>query len=80
MEKFFKLKDNNTTVGTEVLAGITTFFTMAYILFVNPQILSEVGLPINGVYIATILAKNYRDHGYGVVCERALCTSTRYGT
>ena len=56
MEKFFKLKDNNTTVGTEVLAGITTFFTMAYILFVNPQILSEAGLPINGVYIATILA------------------------
>ncbi len=56
MEKFFKLKENNTTVGTEVLAGITTFFTMAYILFVNPDILSMAGLPFNGVYIATILA------------------------
>lgn len=56
MEKFFKLKENNTTVGTEVLAGVTTFFAMAYILFVNPQILSESGLPYNGVYIATILA------------------------
>ena len=56
MEKFFKLKKNNTTVGTEVLAGFTTFFTMAYILFVNPDILSKAGLPFNGVYIATILA------------------------
>lgn len=56
MEKFFKLKENNTTVGTEVLAGATTFFTMAYILFVNPSILSDAGLPFNGVYIATILA------------------------
>lgn len=56
MEKFFKLKENNTKVSTEVLAGITTFFTMAYILFVNPDILSQAGLPFNGVYIATILA------------------------
>ena len=56
MEKFFKLNDNNTTVSTEVLAGITTFFTMAYILFVNPATLADAGLPFNGVYIATILA------------------------
>lgn len=56
MEKFFRLKENNTTVSTEVLAGFTTFFTMAYILFVNPQILAVTGLPANGVYIATILA------------------------
>lgn len=56
MDKFFKLKENGTTVGTEVLAGVTTFFTMAYILFVNPDILSQAGLPFNGVYIATILA------------------------
>ncbi len=56
MEKFFKLKENNTTVGTEVLAGMTTFFTMAYILFVNPSTLADAGLPFNGVYIATILA------------------------
>ena len=56
MKKFFKLKENNTTVSTEVLAGITTFFTMAYILFVNPSTLADAGLPFNGVYIATILA------------------------
>lgn len=56
MEKFFKLKENGTTVSTEVMAGFTTFFTMAYILFVNPAMLAETGLPQNGVYIATILA------------------------
>ncbi|AMC94329.1 guanine permease [Erysipelothrix larvae] len=56
MEKFFRLKENGTNVSTEVLAGLTTFFTMAYILFVNPSILSDAGLPAGGVYIATILA------------------------
>lgn len=56
MERFFKLKENKTTVSTEILAGLTTFFTMAYILFVNPQILSEAGIPKNAVFVATILA------------------------
>lgn len=56
LEKFFKLKEHGTTVSTEVLAGFTTFFTMAYILFVNPSMLAETGLTQNGVYIATILS------------------------
>lgn len=56
MKKFFKLEENGTTVSTEVLAGFTTFFTMAYILFVNPKMLGETGLPENAVYIATIAA------------------------
>lgn len=56
IENFFKLKDNNTTFSTEVLAGVTTYFAMAYILIVNPQILGLSGLPENGVFIATILA------------------------
>lgn len=56
MEKFFKLKENKTTVGTEVLAGLTTFFTMAYILIVNPQILGLAGMPTGAVFIATIIA------------------------
>ena len=41
MEKFFHLKENGTTVSTEILAGLTTFFAMAYIIVVNPQILSD---------------------------------------
>lgn len=55
-EKLFKLKQNNTTVKTEIAAGITTFMTMAYILAVNPSILSEAGMNANAVLIATCLA------------------------
>ncbi|MHC1748831.1 MAG: NCS2 family permease [Cellulosilyticaceae bacterium] len=53
---FFKLKENNTTVKTEILAGITTFMTMAYILAVNPDILSAAGMNKHGVFVATIIA------------------------
>lgn len=56
IEKFFKLKENNTTVKTEVMAGITTFMTMAYILAVNPSILGVTGMDTNAVLIATALA------------------------
>ena len=45
MESFFKLKENGTNVRTEVLAGLTTFFAMAYIIMVNPDILSMTGMP-----------------------------------
>lgn len=56
MEKFFKLKENSTDVKTEILAGITTFMTMAYILAVNPDILSKTGMDFGGVFTATALA------------------------
>ena len=56
MEKFFKLKENKTTVSTEVMAGVTTFFAMSYILFVNPSILSASGMPFQAVFLATIIA------------------------
>jgi AGZA family xanthine/uracil permease-like MFS transporter len=55
MKKFFKLEENKTTVGIEVLAGLTTFFAMAYIIFVNPSILSLTGMPWGGVFAATII-------------------------
>lgn len=56
MEKFFKLKERNTTVKTEVMAGITTFLTIAYILAVNPGILSEAGMDFSKVFAATAIA------------------------
>ena len=56
LEKFFKLKENGTTVKTEVIAGITTFMTMAYILAVNPNMLSAAGMDSTAVLIATCLA------------------------
>lgn len=56
LEKFFKLKENNTDVKTEVLAGITIFMTMAYILAVNPSILAETGMDHGALFTATALS------------------------
>ena len=56
LEKLFQLKAHNTTPRTEVLAGLTTFLTMAYILFVNPAILGETGMDKGAVFVATCLA------------------------
>ncbi len=56
LEKLFKLSENKTSVKTELVAGLTTFMTMAYILAVNPNLLSIAGIPRGGVFIATALA------------------------
>jgi AGZA family xanthine/uracil permease-like MFS transporter len=56
LNRFFKLDENNTNLRTEFLAGLTTFLAMAYILGVNPALLSEGGMPATGVFFATALA------------------------
>ncbi|KFN92515.1 xanthine/uracil/thiamine/ascorbate permease family protein [Tetragenococcus muriaticus PMC-11-5] len=56
MERLFKLQENGTNVSTEIMAGVTTFFAMSYILFVNPTILSASGMPFQAVFLATIIA------------------------
>jgi AGZA family xanthine/uracil permease-like MFS transporter len=56
LEQLFKLSENKTTVQTEIVAGITTFLTMAYIIFVNPDILSKAGMPFGAVFAATCVA------------------------
>ena len=56
LEQIFKLSDHRTTVKTEVLAGLTTFLTMAYIIFVNPSILAQAGMDQGAVFVATVLA------------------------
>ncbi len=67
MEKFFKLKENNTTVRTEIVAGLTTFMTMAYIIALNPNLLTGFGSEgqelWNGVFLATCIAS-----AIGTVC------------
>jgi AGZA family xanthine/uracil permease-like MFS transporter len=55
LEKIFKLKEHGTSVRTEIVAGLTTFLTMAYIIFVNPSILSAAGMPADAVFVATCL-------------------------
>lgn len=56
LERLFKLQEHNTTVRTEVIAGITTFLTMAYIVFVNPNLLATTGMDSGAVFVATCLA------------------------
>ena len=56
LERVFKLSENKTNVRTEVVAGITTFLTMAYIIFVNPDILKAAGMPFGAVFTATCVA------------------------
>jgi AGZA family xanthine/uracil permease-like MFS transporter len=56
LERIFHLRENKTTVRTELLAGLTTFMTMAYVVVVNPRILSEAGMPVEGVLFATCIS------------------------
>jgi len=56
LEQLFKLTENKTNVRTEIVAGVTTFLTMAYIIFVNPNILSKAGMPFGPVFAATCIA------------------------
>jgi AGZA family xanthine/uracil permease-like MFS transporter len=56
LERLFKLKEHGTNVRTELVAGLTTFLTMAYIIFVNPMILSDAGMDFGAVFVATCLA------------------------
>ena len=56
LEKIFQLEKNNTTVKTELVAGFTTFITMAYIIFVNPQMMSSTGMDQGASFVGTCLA------------------------
>ena len=56
LDRVFRLEENHTTVRRELLAGLTTFMTMAYVVVVNPRILSEAGMPVEGVLFATCIS------------------------
>ena len=78
LDKIFHLKENNTNVKTEILAGVTTFMTMAYILAVNPNILAEAGMDHGAVFTATALAAFIGT--YGNLCKLSVCTGAGNGT
>lgn len=69
MEKFFKLKEKNTNVKTEVIAGITTFLAMAYILGVNPAILGDAGMDPHSVFMTTAISAGIASIIMGVVAN-----------
>jgi AGZA family xanthine/uracil permease-like MFS transporter len=66
-EKLFKLSENRTSVKTEIIAGVTTFMTMAYILFLNPNILSVTGMDKNAVFFATAISAAFVTIAMGLV-------------
>ncbi len=74
LENLFKLKENHTSVKTEVIAGITTFMTMAYILAVNPSVLSAAGMDPTAVLLATCIASFIGTLCMGMYCEPSIRT------
>ena len=79
LERFFHLSEYGTSVRTEVIAGITTFLTMAYIIFVNPDILSAAGMPKDSVFVATCLAAAFGSAMMGLVANYPLALAPGMG-
>ncbi len=72
-ERVFKLQEHGTTVRTELVAGLTTFLTMAYIIFVNPSILGDAGMPKDSVFVATCVAAAVATCARSHLCSVAWC-------
>lgn len=79
LDKLFALSERNTTVKTEIMAGITTFITMAYILFVAPSVLSAAGMDRNAVFIATCLGGGLVTIAMGVFVNYPICLAPGVG-
>ena len=79
MDKFFQLNANNTDVRTEVLAGVTTFLAMMYIVVVNPAILSTTGMPFSGVLTATVLVSAFSSICMGLYANNPIAMAPGMG-
>ena len=79
MEGFFKFSERGTNLRTEILAGLTTFLTMAYIIFVNPGILSAAGVPFEGAATATALGAALMCVAMGFISNRPLALASGMG-
>lgn len=79
LERLFQLKAHNTNVRTEILAGVTTFLTMAYILFVNPSILGETGMDKGAVFVATCLAAAFGSAVMGLIANYPIALAPGMG-
>src|SRR3984893_1459963 len=79
LERHFGLEDHGTTIRTEILAGLTTFLTMAYIVVVNPAILGEAGMPVAGVAAATCLAAAFGSILMGLLSNTPLALAPGMG-
>ncbi|MFB4368399.1 MULTISPECIES: NCS2 family permease [unclassified Pseudomonas] len=79
LERLFQLNAHNTNVRTEILAGVTTFLTMAYILFVNPSILGETGMDKGAVFVATCLAAAFGSVVMGLIANYPIALAPGMG-
>ena len=79
LDKFFKLSEKGSTVKTEILAGVTTFLAMAYILAVNPAMLGETGKSVQGVFLATAIASAVATIIMGLVANYPVALSAGMG-
>lgn len=79
LERLFQLQAHNTNVRTEILAGVTTFLTMAYILFVNPSILGETGMDKGAVFVATCLAAAFGSVVMGLIANYPIALAPGMG-
>src|SRR3954447_22321323 len=79
LERWFHLAERKTTVRTEVLGGVTTFLTMAYIIVVNPAILSAAGIPVGPSTVATILAAVFGCLLMGLYANRPIAVAPYMG-
>ena len=79
LERYFELEKHGTTVRTEIVAGFTTFMTMAYIIFVNPQILSDAGMDLGAVFVATCLAAAFASAFMGLYANYPIALAPGMG-
>lgn len=79
LERYFELDRHGTTVRTEIVAGVTTFMTMAYIIFVNPQILAEAGMDLGAVFVATCLAAAFASGFMGLYANYPIALAPGMG-
>ena len=80
LERLFELERNATTARTEVLAGVTTFLTMAYIIFVNPSILADAGMDKGAVFVATCLAAAFGSAFMGLYANYPIASAPGMGS
>lgn len=79
LNRYFRIEENNSTVKTEILAGVTTFVTMAYIIIVNPKILEAAGIPFGPSMVATILSAFFGTFLMGVYAKRPFAIAPYMG-
>ena len=79
MEKFFKMDSNKTNVRTEIIAGITTFLSMMYIIVVNPAVISATGMPFSGILTATILVSAFSSIMMGIYANNPIAVAPGMG-